>query len=157
MKKILRQPLAWLAFIALAVAMLWPRLSKKDRFPYVGTWQGDTISMPGYGTRLSFNKDGSCSSSSTSPQGDYPQSCKYEMRGEKTFITLSMSDKDGTSTLIYVSALPQNNGLVLLYDPIDSVTLDSNGKRIRYLYFKEPSFKLQRENSGASKPQSKLN
>ncbi len=139
----LRHPLVIFALGAIIVALLWPRLSKNDKFPYVGTWQGDTVVAPGYGSKISFKADGSCTYIFTSPSGDQPQSCKYEMRGSKAYVTNVMI-QEKKPLVFHVTVRPQHNGKTLLFNAVDVTLFDAKGQKTSYKRFTDPPYILRK-------------
>lgn len=143
MQKMFRQPLVIAALVAIVMAPLWPRLSKNDKFPFVGIWQGDTVVAPGYGSKISFNNNGSCTYFSTSPNGDNAQSCEYEMRGSKAYVTNVMI-QEKKSLVFHVTVTPQDNGKTLPFNAIDVTLFDAKGQKTSYKRFTDPPYILRK-------------
>lgn len=141
MKRFIRQPLVMMAFAAIAICLLWPRLSKKDKFSYVGFWEGDKVKD--HKSRLSFNNDGTCSYALLQ-RGEPPSACRYEMHSGKAFVTATTPNKNSTTTLFHCSAIPQNNGQTLEFTEIDAAEIHPSGKQTDYVRFKVPAYTLHK-------------
>jgi hypothetical protein len=143
MKKILRQPLILIAIAAIAVALLWPRLSKNDEFPYVGPWEGDTTAVPGYIGRISFTEEGSCAYSLTIRGGEVPQTCDYEMRSREAFIT-TIQKRETYVLVFHVAIEPKDDGRMVSFQAIDFTHFDASGKQVEHRRFKELIYSWQK-------------
>lgn len=118
MKKLFRQPLAWLAVGSIAVALLWPRLSKNDKFPYVGTWKGSVLkNKKGYEVAIEFRGDGSCGYINKTPTQADTYNCSYRMSGRQALLTTSFKVNQEIN-VIDSKITPQDNGSKVLFVPM---------------------------------------